>query len=834
MRIIIFLTAFILGSLNLNAQFDKGKKMLQATRTDDLIKVDGILNEPIWDDNRNNEVATQFIQNNPLPGEQSCQATKVRLAYDNKAIYIGARLLDSHPDSILKELTQRDVIGNTDYFGIVIDSYKDGNNGFGFVVTASGVQVDIKYSSQSGTDLFDGDINWNAIWESAVQQNENGWVVEMKIPYSALRFPSVQKQEWHVNFARQIRRSRELSYWNGVNPAQTGLLPQSGLLTDISDIKSPVRLSATPFLALFLENNFDKTVDPISQYSRGISGGMDVKYGINDAFTLDMTLIPDFSQAQSDNNVLNLSPFEIQFDENRQFFTEGTELFNKADLFYSRRIGNQPLRFYEIEDELEDGEEIINNPTNNQLINATKISGRSNRGLGVGFFNANTSPTKATVRDYDGNQREIESNPLSNYNVIVLDQNLKNNSFVSLINTNVWRSGHTYDANVTGGMFSFQDKQNKYRVSGKAALSQLYYPSEVTSLGQQFNLGLDKISGRSNFGVSLSEISDDFDINDLGFLRFNNNRSFSGYYSFTQYQPFGAFNGAGGNLGIEYSMLSKPNVYRNFGINYSSYFITKKFFAFGFWGYFNPSNPHDYFEPRTNDFSRYFKRPKTYDNGVWISSDYRKKFALDVRVNYYHLEYDIYGYTFFVSPRFRASDKLNFILNVSYDHFVRDRGFASAIEDVDNFNVLKEDDILFSSRSQQVFSNTFTAKYNFNNKMGVSLRARHYWTQVDYHKFFTLNDDGTLLPSDYNGLDRDGNNLHQTTVNFFNIDMIYNWRFAPGSDIFLVWKNAIFTNEDNIENSYLKSLGRLPQSAQNNNLSLKIIYYLDYLQFQKN
>ena len=203
---------------------------------------------------------------------------------------------------------------------------------------------------------------------------------------------------------------------------------------------------------------------------------MDVKYGINEAFTLDMTLIPDFGQVQSDNKVLNLTPFEVKYNENRPFFTEGTELFNKGNLFYSRRVGGQPLHYGDVENQISSNEEVVKNPVESKLINATKISGRTKSGLGIGFFNALTKPMYAEVEDNNGNKREIETNPLTNYNIVVLDQTLKNNSSISAINTNVTRSGSDYDANVTAGLFNFNNKKNTYNWYGKFALSQLIYP----------------------------------------------------------------------------------------------------------------------------------------------------------------------------------------------------------------------------------------------------------------------------------------------------------------------------------------------------------------------
>ena len=460
---------------------DPVKKNIGAQRTDAVVVIDGQLDEEAW---LSAEPSNGFLQLEPNPGRPAAQPTELRILYDNSGIYIGAFLADE-PDSILMELSERDDLANTDWFGVFLDPYRDGINGVGFIVTPANVQYDAKYSS------FGEDDNWDAVWESQTSLNQDGWVVEIRIPYSAIRFPQAPEQIWHINFGRLIQRQQQKSFWNRIDPQQQGLLNQSGYLTGIRNIKSPVRLQATPFLAFYGEVLHDAAENPVNSWGRSINGGMDIKYGINDAFTLDMTLIPDFGEARSDNQVLNLSPFEVRFDENRPFFTEGTELFNKGGLFYSRRIGGQPLRYREVEDQLTEGEEIISNPVQTQLYNATKISGRSRKGLGIGFFNATSGREVALIRNSEGIERAFETTPFTNYNVLVLDQNLPHNSFATLINTTVLRSGSAYDANVTGTVFTLRNKDNSYAVEGKGVLSQQYF-TDRTDLGHTYSLSLKK------------------------------------------------------------------------------------------------------------------------------------------------------------------------------------------------------------------------------------------------------------------------------------------------------------------------------------------------------
>ena len=332
-------------------------KSVNAIRTLVAPKIDGLLDDSCW---ASADIADGFIQRDLHPGLPSEQKTEVRILYDNVAIYVNAHCYDTSPDSILRELSTRDSEANAETFGVFFDTYDDDINAFGFFVTSAGTQIDARYSDNGQ------DFNWNAVWMSAVKINKTGWDIELKIPYSALRFSKLDIQKWGLNIIRKVRRIRETSFWNSVDPKINALVRQFGHLEGLRNLKPPVRLSLTPYVAGIM-NHYPYNDANVKDLTYNASGGMDVKYGLSDAFTLDMTLVPDFSQVQSDNQVLNLSPFEVQFQERRPFFTEGTELFNKGDLFYSRRVGGLPLNYNSVNSKLMDGEKVINNPSQTQL-----------------------------------------------------------------------------------------------------------------------------------------------------------------------------------------------------------------------------------------------------------------------------------------------------------------------------------------------------------------------------------------------------------------------------------------------------------------------------------
>jgi len=326
--ILLLLTAFYAI-----AQTDISKYAIDIKKITERPSIDGILEDACWQDI---EFSKNFTQFRPHLDTLPTFDTQFKVAYDNDAFYFAAFLKDEQPDSILKELGYYDDIdANADYICLFLDTYDDDQNGYGFCLSVSGVQSDLRYSQTEGQNRL-----WNAIWESKTRITEEGWYAEIKIPFSSIRFSEQQIQNWGLNVWRELRRKKEQSSWAPYDPNDNGFVNQWGSANNIKDIDAPLRLSLTPYFSAGINRNNLKEKKTINT-SKNYKGGADIKYGINESFTLDMTLIPDFGQTRSDDQVLNISPFEVQFDENRGFFLEGTELFNIDGLFYSRRIGGE-------------------------------------------------------------------------------------------------------------------------------------------------------------------------------------------------------------------------------------------------------------------------------------------------------------------------------------------------------------------------------------------------------------------------------------------------------------------------------------------------------------
>lgn len=800
----IFLFTLLFTSTLILAQ-SSAKKELKALRINEKITIDGKLDEVNW---QSAEGATGFIQYEPYNGAEPTYQSVFKIVYDDNSIYVGAVMYDPEPGKIMRELGPRDSEDlNADAILVSISPYNDDLNSFDFFLYASGVQVDAK--TFSGGD----DMSWDAVWKSEVAITGEGWMAEIEIPYSALRFPGTDKQTWGINFVREIRRIREISHWSFVDKKIDGVLNQAGILTGIENIRPPLRLSFEPYLSstLLKDPGQDK-------WDAKFNGGMDLKYGLSESFTLDMTLIPDFSQVPSDDQVVNLGPFETYYSEKRQFFTEGVELFSKGEVFYSRRVGAEPMGYDSIEANYPE-ENIVENPEQTRLINATKLSGRTVKGTGIGIFNAMTAPSYATVKDSTGDTPEIQTQPFTNYSMVVFDQSLPNNSYVSLYNTNVYRGTSVYSANVTGTEMRFRGKRNLISFSGLANVSQKYFPGDSSDLGFIYQFELEKIGGNANYGVWQEVISDTYDPNDLGYLENNNEIENGAYFSYNFYDPFWRILDMDNAIAMEFKHLYSPLDFTGMEITFENRTQFKNKLTVGMEGSLSPIWRKDYYETRNPGW--YVKLPPSYAFGAFYSPDYNKTFLVDVMpgINW-GSDYDQLGWYLRLSPRYKATRHLFIVLTAMYSTNFNDLGYVTDILYNDNLK------IIFGKRDIEDITTTLTINYTFNPKFSLSGRLRYYCFKTDYNQYYDLQKDGSLAPDNYT----DDKDFIYTA---FNIDTYFTWLFAPGSELVLAWKNAIYTRGSLPAENYFGELMNTFDAPGSNLISLKVLYYLDSQYFRK-
>ena len=784
------------------------KKTLKAVLINDRIIVDGNLDEPQW---QTAPIAKDFFMFAPDNGKEveKGKETEVKILYDNEAIYIGAILYDAEPSKILKELTLRDDQGTSDNFGVFINGFNDGQQDFRFFCTASGTQLDCLATDTNGEDF-----SWDAIWLSKAKITNKGWVVEMKIPYAALRFSNNKIQTWGINFVRDLKRENSIYVWNKVDNKINNVIQQAGNLEGIENIKTPTRLFFLPYSSFYLNANDN-------QKTKGtLKGGMDIKYGINDAFTLDAILIPDFGQTKFDDQILNLGPFEQQFNENRAFFTEGTDLFNKGGLFYSRRIGGSPSAYPTVGN----NEEIIENPATVNLINALKVSGRTKGGLGIGVLNAVTETTTAKIRsNFDQSIRSEVIEPLSNYSVLVLDQRFRKNSSLSFINTNVTRDGSFRDGNVSALVWDLNKKENTYNLSGDFKYSYVNEDGAKTGIASSLNIG--ETSGQFRYSLGGDIVTKDFDNNDLGINFQTNYYSLYGNANYRILKSTKYFNSFNINLNSFLQFQKETGFVQGNNFNINVNINNKKNHYFGLGLNANPLENHDFYEPRAEN--RYVIIPSRIGSWFYFSSNYNYKLAFDFNPSITKLDEEgriTYGFS--MGPRYRFSDRFLLNFNFNFSRQNNNKGFVDSIDN--DANSSTPNAIIFANRNVITYSNTLSGKYSVNSTMTFNLSVRHYWSFADNKNFLSLDNKGKLI--DYLNYTNNKN----SNFTSWNVDLSYSWWFAPGSQISVLYRNNAANFTRNINSDFGSNVTNLLNNeALNHSFSISMRYFIDYNQAKK-
>lgn len=794
---------FIRLSVSIAQPVENTKSVLMK-RTSEAPRIDGEFSEEEWE---RAAVLTGFRQYEPVSNADPAFSTLVYMLYDDQGIYVAARLLDPSPDSINAQLGQRDDGNlNADYFSIAFDTYNNQQDAYFFMVAASGVQADQRFQ----------DPTYNAVWKSAVKINDEGWLAEIYIPYSALRFPKLSNQTWGFQASRTIRRYRENDLWAMEEKGVENPLIYWGKLKEFNDLKPPLRLTLTPYVSTSLQQD-NSGITGNETWSMAYNGGMDLKYGINESFTVDMILLPDFSQVQSDKIQKNLTAFELIYDENRSFFNEGIDLFQKGDLFYSRRIGRTPLLYSSLSDSLQEGEYLSNNPLSARLLNAVKFSGRTSGGLGIGIFNALTGNTWATLKDSTGKSRKVLSDPTTNYNIVVLDQALPNNSSVYLINTNVSRPDSWDHSNVTGTGVSLGDKTKTYRLNASVAISKWFpavgeksFTYGDQGIGENYSLSFLKTRGKFQFSVYYSILDKDFNINDMGVNRTRNKTNRGFYTSYRIYEPFSIFRNFAQSFGVDQTITfdSKKNMDTPFSYNGNTTF--NNYLSIWWGAKVSPFDRYDYYEPRVA--GRYFLRPGYWSANLGFSSDYRKKFALDGRFEY-SKDFDQMEWGWLeLEPIYRVNNRFHLSLESGYGFNPGDQGFIGHTPTI----------IYFGQRDVTTFENALTGNYMISRLISLRLMMRHFWQQGEYSGFYQLNPDGKLTEDHELVYDPNFN------YNYFSVDFMLGWEFAPGSMLSIVWKNTIQTENKDYSIAFFDNFNSMIKGPQLNMFSVKAIYHLDY------
>lgn len=820
-----------------------------AVRLTSSVSVDGKLDEEVW---RTAPAISDFRQSQPSEGKPATQRTEVRFAYDDQALYIGARMLDSlGGKGVVSRLLRRDALSETDsdIFQITLDSYHDHSSRFNFVVNPSG-------SKRDGT----GDPTWDPIWETNARIDSAGWTAEMRIPFNQLNFSRDTDQVWGIQVIRFVHRLNERAHFAWWPNNEVGGPQRFGHLEGIKIGDRPRGMELLPYTVgraryvrpLDSSNPFTKTSD------KDYRIGGDIKYRLTSNLTLNATLNPDFGQVEVDPAVVNLSAFETFFSEKRPFFIEGQNAFSFGNfncyfcsnvsglsLFYTRRIGRSPQLF--------PAGTYVDQPENATILAAGKITGRTKSNFLVGVLDAVTRREMANVITLDGSgaraSSKAEVEPLTNYFVGRALKEIQGgaHSFGGIV-TSVDRftSDSLAETRLPGnarsaGVDWFSSWKNRtYSFMGQYAISDVRGSTLAMQRIQRSSARYFQRPDRSPGGNGI--FSDEFDENATsltgygGYARLAKDGGTWLWEGMVNYRSPGfevndmAFNTTADyvyfNANLARSVTKPGPIFRNYfavvgaqqQTNYDGDLTDREYSAgiFSQLANFWRANAFVIRTPKLYDDRLLRGGPVVQKRGyryhqIFLGTDARKKIALSINPSFNDFDYGPDALNLNASVTWKPTSSVQLSAGPSYNRGGSVSQFVTIIND-GTATAFYGKRYIFAAFNQKQLAMSTRANVTFTPQLTFELFAQPLIASGDYTTFneyvaprkrllhtFTGDEISSTI---VNGsrrytIDPDGPSGPATSFNVFDPDFnfralrgnaVVRWEYRPGSTIFFVWQ----------------------------------------------
>jgi hypothetical protein len=787
-----------------------------ATRATVAPTLDGRTDDAAW---QNAQIIDQFLQYEPNEGTESRFRTEARVTYDDRNLYVLARMYDPAPDSIISLLSRRDVRTASEQLKLVIDSYNDKKTGFTFIVNPAGVKRDFSISNDDNEDS-----SWDGVWDVATKIDSLGWVAEFRIPFSQIRFAPGAEHTFGLIVNRDVARTAERISWPLLSRKKNGYVSQAGTLSGIVGLPTPRRLEIAPYAVV--KNSTRDFGEPraggLGRYDHPSRAtvGADLKYGLSSNLTLDATINPDFGQVESDPAQLNLTAFETFFDERRPFFLEGAGIFgfntNCGDidsgctgLFYSRRIGRSPQLSGEYGD--------ATSPTATPIAAAAKLTGRLANGFSIGLLDAVTERVEG-VEAVGGRNAAIE--PRANYSVLRLQRDhADGRGDIGLMLTGVNRA---LDAGSTaflasgaysGGIdFRRRFVGNNYELRSFIAASDVrgspeaiaalqsntvhafqrpdddvaYDPTRTSMRGNAQRVSFSKFGGGvTRFQSVYQRFSPGFETNDIGYQQRADQQMFRNWFALQFQQPTRYYRKAFFNFNAQERWTTDGLVLGN-GLNHNLHVQLPS----QWWVHFgvNANDLIPAYGDRDARGGPAIRRSKNASAWAGFESDDRKavtygiftsgwkgddgrSWAMDAGPNV----------NLRVSSRFSASMNFNYGRNVDNGQFYESYGDVGS--DTTHYTFARLDQTTIGISTRINVTATPNLSFQFYGQPYVSSGTYADWRELDqprssdydrrYKKYGTTN--GIF----------DGFNYRE-----FRSNAVLRYEYRPGSTLFVVWQQG--------------------------------------------
>lgn len=848
------------------------------------ITVDGVLRESLW---MTAERVSAFTQRDPNEGTAPSESTVVYIAYDDAALYIGARLYDAHPDSIVARLSRRDENTSSDRFQVFVDPYHDKRSGFYFGISAAGTL----YDGTMFNDDWDDD-SWDGVWEGKVTRDGQGWVAELRIPYSQLRFVKQSRYVWGINFRRDIARKNEFDYIAYTPKNGSGFVSRFPDLIGIEQITPPTRVEVMPYAttrAAFTTNTPGDPFNDGSKFEPGI--GADARIGLGSNLTLNATVNPDFGQVEVDPAVVNLSDVETRFNEKRPFFVEGSSIFefgfggqrnfwgfnwSGPQFFYSRRIGRSlgtpppPVNGY------------VDGPSGAHILGALKLTGKVAGSWNVGGLTAVTAREFATLQGPTGPRYTQEIEPLAGYGVYRAQKEFAKGrqglGFIGTVTARAFDDPTLRDINNSTGTvvgadgWTFLDSTKTWVTTGWVAASRItgtearitsvqqnsthYFqkpdassvevdPNATSLSGMAGRFTLAKQRGNTFVNSAFGFTSPGFDVNDVGF------QSRVGYLNMhvgggrTWTKPGKVFRYAetGGALFRTYDWDGN--------INWSGIFN----FGYGQFKNYSWINWNIAYNPWTVDNRRtrggpLVTLPPGYQFGVDVGTDSRKTFMLGLGGFTYMRsseDYDLQGY---VNVQYRPKPNVSVTVGPQLYRGSNPRQYIDAFDDsTGGATATYNSHYVFGRINQTELSAGIRLNWTYTPALSLQLYAQPLISAGSYDQFREL---AQPRSNSYNVYGKDNNSTISfvDSLNAYQVDpdgagpaevltfgkpdfnfkslrgnAVLRWEYMPGSTLFFVWTQSRSDYEDVGDFNFGQSMRRMWQAPAENIFMIKATYW---------
>ena len=772
---------------------------LQAVRTATPPVIDGDLSDAAW---QTAPEFTDFTQHDPVDGAPATMRTSFRVLFDDDAVYFGAFMEDPHPPTAL--LVRRDSFVDTDFISINIDSQHDRLSGAAFTISPASVQVDSILYNDIGED-----VSWDAVWDSSAKVVAGGWVAEVRVPFSQLRFPAKETHTWGINVTRRTVRNNEWVRIVNTRKGETGFVSHFADLTGLDGIRRgrafelvPYGVSRADLRTGFLDNPL------IDEREHRIDGGLDLKYALTSTLTLTGTINPDFGQVEVDPAVVNLSQFETFYPEKRPFFTEGLNIFAFGDsparshfnfffaprLFYSRRIGRAPQRSIDAN--------YVSSPAETTILGAAKVTGKMGDGWSVGVLDALTDVERAQFmfRVDDDRQRE-QVEPLTNYFVSRVTKEVSPGTRVGFMATSVNRrlpdelTGLRENAMSLGvdgytsspdGSWIFEWAAAATRVTGSQeaiAVTQLssarYYqrpdadhvefdPTRTSLDGGAGRVMLSKSTGLWRPNVQIQAYSPGFETNDVGFLQRADIASGHALMQYVNESPTKSFRerevwiGTWMNGNFDGDTIER-------GVFVDHFAELQSFWSYRAALFLMPGS----FSDQQTRGGPVVRTLRSWDLELSLSSDRRRRFAFESNAIIEDGEEDTWERSGGVSLAYRPSP--NLLLSIG-PYYSRSREAHQYVERIGNSYV-------FGVLDQRSFELATRADWTLSPRLSFQLYLQPFIAAGDYHDLHELAEPRTADYIPYDGV------ASEPDFNFRSVrgSAVVRWEFRPGSALYVVW-----------------------------------------------